>query len=94
MKLTKRNLMLLMNGIAITADTLAVQNPGKFPDSTQFDRIQEGRKFGQEVYGANSAIYFYELNDIFAQLLDEVAALDMDEEEINLLNLPPNEYVH
>jgi hypothetical protein len=94
MKLNKRDLMLLMNGIAITADTLAVQNPGKFPDSTQFDRINDGRTFGQKVYGENPAIYFYELNNLFALLLDEVAALDMDEEEVNLLNLPPNEYIH
>lgn len=94
MKLNKRNLMLLMNGIAITADTLAAQNEGRFPDSTHFDLIKEGQKFGQEVYGSNPAIYFYELNDLFAQLINEVAALDMEEEEVNLLNLPPNEYVH
>jgi hypothetical protein len=93
MKLNKRELMLLMNGVAITADVLSSQNEGKFPDSQKFNRIEEGQELGQRVYGDNPSIYYVELENLFIKLLDEALEVDKTEEEIDLATLPPTEYV-
>lgn len=62
--LTKRQLLLAMNGVALTVDVLAADNPGQFPNSKQLDVFEIGGEEWKAEYSEHPYITFDELNEV------------------------------
>lgn len=81
---TKREMMLLMNGLAMTADVLNVSSKGVVPSCQEFDALLESRDFAHEQYNEQPALTFQELNDLFTKVW-----LIVNKQYNELAELPP-----
>ena len=87
---TKREFMLLLNGVAVTADNLYADHKGEFPNSNSFSGIDNIREFALKAYNEQPFITFDELNALFTRLY--MMATDQHDK---LMDLPPtSEYIH
>jgi hypothetical protein len=93
MKLSKRDIMLIINSLAINADVLSSQQEGEFPNSQNYESIDSAKKFFDEEYAKQPYLTFRELNDLFTRLTNETIKDTLSDEEQELLSLPPSEYV-
>lgn len=62
--LTKRQLLLALNGVALTVDVLKADNPGQFPGAKELDVFEIGGEEWKKEYAKNPYITFYELNEV------------------------------
>lgn len=94
-QLTKRDLMILINSLALYTDDLSKHGGGSMPNSKSFDAtyLQAAYKFCEEEFNKQPYASFNELNDLFVQLVYG-AIKELSEEDAALLSLPPSEYIH
>lgn len=84
--LTRRQLALLMNALAVLTDKLAEDNKGQFPDSSRYDAAQQATELVQECYQAQPYLTFGELNELLNAML-----LIVSGQYNELAQLPPTQ---
>jgi hypothetical protein len=93
-KLTDREIMLLLNGVALTADILH-NREDDIPNSSYFESMEHAKDYINDIYAAQPYITYKELDDLFTKLTDIAYGARLSPEQEALLNLPPSsEYIH
>ncbi|QIW88796.1 hypothetical protein P59_199 [Bacillus phage P59] len=95
MKLNRRQLIMLLNSLAIQQDVSHAQVPER-PKSTGFTKYAEANALAlEEIQKGNDTMYFGELDTLFSMLVDECLGKEQLNEETDLADLPPtSQYLH
>lgn len=91
MKLSKRDIVVILSGLIVQQEVYHRNNPA-FPSGSDFTLLNECYELTLQVQAENPVIEFAEMNELFTRLMYE-AVNDLTPEQEELLNLPPSEYI-
>lgn len=87
---TDRELMLILNGIAFTADLIHKRSDGAVPNSTGFTSIDTANIFFKAIHSQQPSVSFKELDELFTKLTNAAHRIEVSSAEEELMNLPPS----
>jgi hypothetical protein len=95
MNLSRRQIIMLLNGLAIQQDVSHAQVPER-PKSTEFTKYSEANALAkEEIQKGSNTMYFDELDTLFSMLVDECMGRKQPDGETDLADLPPSsQYLH
>jgi hypothetical protein len=95
-QLTKRQLIVLLNSLAVQQDVSHAQVPER-PKASEFSKFAEANALAQaEIMKGSNVISFGELDELFTQLVDECyREMEKIEDGTDLASLPrTGQYLH
>lgn len=87
---TDREIMLILNGIAFTADLLHKTSKGALPNSTHLTSMTTVKEFVSEVHSKQPTVSFKELDELFTKLSNLTYRMEVSSADEELMNLPPS----
>jgi hypothetical protein len=95
-QLTKRQIIMLLNGLAVQQDVSHAQAPNR-PNSKEFTKFEDANALAkEEIMRGSNVISFAELDALFTQLVDECyTGTESIDENTDLASLPrTGQYLH